>query len=746
VAITSTNPGGAVPPDYRKQRLTLSALEIGEVISGVFTSAGSPGTAFSYTIASTNVTTATAGLETALDAKAAAGTGTAWAEVTVTNGTTYLDVFSWDADGELLFSSTPPGGSSVTTKMWIGDAVGVAQVTQVTPLNVLTGDSFSLKINSKVITVVATAATAANVVALFLTAINATAIPEWREVEASVSGDTLILTARIAGVPFTVESGSSDAVGLEITTTIAGSAGTNAVQQFAIPISAAGTFAITFGDQTTTAIAVGANAATVLAALEALSNIGTGDVGVTNVISSDGNDNLYLVTFQNALANTPVAQLIVDLTSTKPLIRTTQQGSTTGTVQNEKQTIDFTGSSGVFTLTLDGQTTGNLQNPGLLVDYSATIASALMALSNVERVSVTKLTVDHAADDSFSVNSQRYEIEFISYDGSAGQSQLTASTYASSGDGNHRIPITNTAGIAAVNEVQKIAIQGTATGGTFTLTYAGQTTSAIAYNASAATVDTALEALSNIGVGDVNVTGPSGGPWLVEFTGALAGGDRAQITATSSLTGSAASNVTVTTTTASSGPNHWDTAANWLPSGVPVNGDDVRFELGSTDCLYGLSQAGVTLDSLWVMQGFGGAIGLPRVNENGYLEYRTRELTIGITDLRVGDGEEGTGPRKVAINTGTVVTTITVRNSGDSSEANVPCVIWRGDNVANVIVVDDGDFGCSWWSDETSRFSKLTQRGGNVFLRYATIVDELTTTNQEFRAFKCTLGTKPFNI
>ncbi|MCA9014008.1 MAG: LamG domain-containing protein [Planctomycetaceae bacterium] len=73
------------------------------------------------------------------------------------------------------------------------------------------------------------------------------------------------------------------------------------------------------------------------------------------------------------------------------------------------------------------------------------------------------------------------------------------------------------------NEVQVITLGGTAaTGGTFTLTFDGQTTGTIAYNASAATVETALEALSNIGVGDATVSGSAGGPWTVEFTGALA--------------------------------------------------------------------------------------------------------------------------------------------------------------------------------------------------------------------------------
>ena len=32
-------------------------------------------------------------------------------------------------------------------------------------------------------------------------------------------------------------------------------------------------------------------------------------------------------------------------------------------------------------------------------------------------------------------------------------------------------------------------------------------------------MDTALEALASIGAGNVDVTGPAGGPWLVEFIG-----------------------------------------------------------------------------------------------------------------------------------------------------------------------------------------------------------------------------------
>lgn len=94
------------------------------------------------------------------------------------------------------------------------------------------------------------------------------------------------------------------------------------------------------------------------------------------------------------------------------------------------------------------------------------------------------------------------------------------------------------AGDAVTNEVQLITIGHAPTGGTFTLTFGANTTSALAYNASAATIQTALEGLASIGVGNVLVTGNAGGPWTVKFIGSLAGVNTALITANgANLTG-----------------------------------------------------------------------------------------------------------------------------------------------------------------------------------------------------------------
>lgn len=101
------------------------------------------------------------------------------------------------------------------------------------------------------------------------------------------------------------------------------------------------------------------------------------------------------------------------------------------------------------------------------------------------------------------------------------------------------------------NEVQTITVTGGPAGGTYTLTYAGQTTAAIAYNATAAAVQAALRALSNIGASDVSCSGGPhpGTPIVCTFAGQLGGQDVQLLTATASFTGGTSPAITVTTTT-----------------------------------------------------------------------------------------------------------------------------------------------------------------------------------------------------
>lgn len=105
---------------------------------------------------------------------------------------------------------------------------------------------------------------------------------------------------------------------------------------------------------------------------------------------------------------------------------------------------------------------------------------------------------------------------------------------------------------AAAAEVQSLNTTGTPTGGTFTLTFQGQTTAAIAYNAAASAVQSALLALSNLDSGDVVASGGAVGtaPVVLTFGGRYAGGDVPKITANgAALTGGTNPAAVITVTT-----------------------------------------------------------------------------------------------------------------------------------------------------------------------------------------------------
>lgn len=97
-------------------------------------------------------------------------------------------------------------------------------------------------------------------------------------------------------------------------------------------------------------------------------------------------------------------------------------------------------------------------------------------------------------------------------------------------------------------EVQSVAITGTPTGGTFRLTFDGEQTATIAFDANAAAVQAALEALSNVEPGDIVVTGTNP-TFTLTFGGKFAGQNVPQLTATSALTGGSSPTTTVTTST-----------------------------------------------------------------------------------------------------------------------------------------------------------------------------------------------------
>jgi hypothetical protein len=101
---------------------------------------------------------------------------------------------------------------------------------------------------------------------------------------------------------------------------------------------------------------------------------------------------------------------------------------------------------------------------------------------------------------------------------------------------------------AGTNEVQTATITGTPTGGTYTLTFDGQSTTALPRTSTNAQIQAALEVLPNVDPGDITVTGTYPGPFTFTFGGQYASRNVSQITATHTFTGGTTPGITMATT------------------------------------------------------------------------------------------------------------------------------------------------------------------------------------------------------
>lgn len=678
--------------------------------------------------------------------------------------------------------------------VWRGDAKGRAQVSKVTAEFVEAGDVVTLTINRKDISFTALSSAIVPIYEGIAAAIEDADLPELADITAEVVSDAsppyLKLTGASDGRPFTItadaDNGSLGDVAIETTTSAY--AGANEKQQIELPSGVTGgTFTLTFDGQTTSGIAYNASAATVQSALEALSNIDSGDVEVTgsaggpwtvefkatyaatdvptitmdsssltagtvNVVEtvkgSGGTNEIVRVTV-NRLSSTPggtpldyvmtfgpsdiiftgkdfseidtaaefktamqdhpsinssnvtvtlvstsAGNRVYDVEFTGSLggtnwtidfyettgwgngsgISTLQNGSGTGT--NETQVVSLLGSpsGGTFTLTYSGQTTGNIAYNA----SAATVQTALEALSNIG-----------SGDVTVTGSAPIWGVEFTGALAATDVSLMTGNGANLTG-GSGTITVTQAAA-SPLNEKQTVTLSEGVTGGTFTLTYSGQTTGNISYAAAASTVETALEALSNIDA--VAVTGSSGGPWEVEFQGSLAATNVALMSGDgANLTGDDSQTLTVTAVTTPTGPHHWNEAANWDQNSVPVTGSDVRIELTDSDILYGLDQSAVVLASLDVRSSYTGSIGLPNVNEAGFYEYLPTHLAIGATVVRVGEGE-GSGAPLIRLDNGSNQADVTVWNTGSASSAAGYAFEWLGTHASNALTVYKGTVG-----------------------------------------------------
>jgi len=133
----------------------------------------------------------------------------------------------------------------------------------------------------------------------------------------------------------------------------------------------------------------------------------------------------------------------------------------------------------------------------------------------------------------------------------------------------------NTGIDSAVNEVQELNIPANADGGTFALVFDGAVSAPIAFNATAAAIETAFEALATVGAGNGTIAGSAGGPFTITFTGALAGAGQNLVEVDGSLLtdgGDAAGGATVTRLTAGSAAGEQDEIQTVTITGTPTGG------------------------------------------------------------------------------------------------------------------------------------------------------------------------------
>jgi hypothetical protein len=166
---------------------------------------------------------------------------------------------------------------------------------------------------------------------------------------------------------------------------------------------------------------------------------------------------------------------------------------------------------------------------------------------------------------------------------------------------------------------------------------------------------------------------------------------------TSSVSGGTGTIGSATTATASAGPNHWDTAANWSTGSVPANGDNVYLRNCLVPILWGLAQSGVAPALLVVEQSFEGQLGLPYnqfttaagTTDDSAPEYRNTYLAIAAVAAKIGENyssQSSTGSPLLKVDFSTAAAAVAVYDSGQSSDGLPPVRIKANSSSATLKV------------------------------------------------------------
>ncbi|MHC4991745.1 MAG: hypothetical protein ACYTGC_12270, partial [Planctomycetota bacterium] len=236
-----------------------------------------------------------------------------------------------------------------------------------------------------------------------------------------------------------------------------------------------GAFVLEYGGERTAPIAFGADDAAVTAALAALDAIDPGDVTVTLVPSAAG-VGVYEIQFGGDIDANTVLPLSVDTTGT-------------GRVENDAsllQTVTIGASAGTYTLAYAGDPTDPIA-------HDADAEAVQAALEDLPGLDPGDLLVEREVDMFTGVAT--ITVQF-------GGTVTGATVQTLMADGSELTGIALTSGTAEVVQVATVV----ASAGTFTLSYAGETTRELPFDASAELVAQALGELDALAPEDVSAT------------------------------------------------------------------------------------------------------------------------------------------------------------------------------------------------------------------------------------------------
>lgn len=377
---------------------------------------------------------------------------------------------------------------------------------------------------------------------------------------------------------------------------------------------------------------------------------------------------------------------------------------------NEKQSVYTNGAGGTFTLTFGGQTTAGIA-PGAT---AAQLETAYELLSSINDVTVT----------GNGIPTSPWIIEYVGTDTGNNVAEVTGSGTLLTGGFNF-VVVEIQAGSAKLPNIWNVYVSN-ATGGTVKLKFLGRLTVAIAFGATAATVETALDGLvpgSWTGIFTVTGLGTLASPWIITSSGRIDGVAHVMEADNTLLTGTALG-VVHSTIVSATGRHWWNNGVNWRDFdtdaiGIPATGDEVIILTGdeTNSILYGLQNSAVKLDRLIISSMFIGTIGLPELveSEQGtYAEYRPSFLEIGFQgnkELSIGT-DQGQGSGLIRIDSKADEVFVRVERTDGPAEIGQPAVVWIGSSATNTVLLLEGVMGIATFPFQTAAYTKITQRGG----------------------------------